>query len=110
MTADDFLDEDLAEGAPDEETYGRGYWPKPSFYERDVSWHADAVCAGVDLELWFPEKGGTTKPAKDICSRCLVRAECLEYALDVGERFGIWGGASERDRRRLLHLDHEDAA
>lgn len=49
------------------------------FYERDVSWHIDALCAQTDPELFYPEKGGTTKPAKDICGTCTVRAECLEY-------------------------------
>lgn len=72
------------------------------FYERDVSWHDDALCAETDPDMWFPEKGGSTKPAKRICGDCLVQAECLEYALEVKERFGIWGAASERDRRRIL--------
>lgn len=71
------------------------------FYQRDVSWHEDAVCAQTDPEIFFPEKGGSTKEAKGLCTTCTVRADCLEYALDVGERFGIWGGVSERERRRL---------
>jgi len=59
------------------------------------------VCAQVDPELWFPEKGGSTREAKALCARCPVRPECLAYALAHDERFGIWGGASERDRRRM---------
>jgi WhiB family redox-sensing transcriptional regulator len=59
------------------------------------------VCAQVDPELWFPEKGGSTRAAKALCARCPVRPECLAYALTHDERFGIWGGTSERDRRRM---------
>jgi WhiB family transcriptional regulator, redox-sensing transcriptional regulator len=49
----------------------------------------------------FPEKGGSTREAKRVCLSCEVRSECLEYALAHDERFGIWGGLSERERRRL---------
>ena len=52
-------------------------------------------------EAFFPEKGGSTREAKRVCRSCEVRAECLEYALEHDERFGIWGGLSERERRRL---------
>lgn len=79
----------------------------------DLSWHADALCAQTDPEIFFPEKGGSTKEAYSVCADCLVRAECLDYALAVGERFGVWGGLSERKRRRLLGVpddDVEDAA
>lgn len=75
--------------------------PRASFYQRDVSWHADARCAEIDTDLWFPDKGESTKEAKGVCAACPVRAECLEYALDINERFGVWGGTSERERRRL---------
>ena len=61
----------------------------------------DGLCAQTDPELFFPEKGGSTRDAKRICARCDVQAECLEYALAMGERFGIWGGLSERERRGL---------
>ena len=52
-------------------------------------------------EAFFPEKGGSTREAKKICTGCEVRSECLSYALAHDERFGIWGGLSERERRRL---------
>ena len=65
------------------------------------AWMTGGVCAQVDPELWFPEKGGSTREAKALCARCPVHPECLAYALANDERFGIWGGASERDRRRL---------
>lgn len=69
------------------------------------NYRARALCAQVGDEFWFPEKGGSTKEAKKICFQCEVRAECLQDALDHDERFGIWGGLSERDRRRLKKGD-----
>jgi WhiB family transcriptional regulator, redox-sensing transcriptional regulator len=64
-------------------------------------WQERALCSQTDPEAFFPEKGGSTREAKRICSRCEVKSECLEYALGHDERFGIWGGLSERERRRL---------
>jgi WhiB family transcriptional regulator, redox-sensing transcriptional regulator len=69
--------------------------------EEPTSWTERALCAETDPEAFFPEKGGSTREAKRICIGCDVRAECLEYALLNDERFGIWGGLSERERRRL---------
>jgi WhiB family redox-sensing transcriptional regulator len=65
------------------------------------SWQEQALCAETDPEAFFPEKGGSTREAKKICTGCEVKAQCLEYALSNDERFGIWGGLSERERRRL---------
>jgi WhiB family redox-sensing transcriptional regulator len=67
----------------------------------EQTWQERALCAQTDPEAFFPEKGGSTREAKRICSTCEVRAECLEYALEHDERFGIWGGLSERERRRV---------
>lgn len=64
-------------------------------------WVEEALCAQADPEAFFPEKGGAVRPAQAICARCPVREECLEYALENGERFGMWGGVSERARRQL---------
>ena len=65
------------------------------------AWRMDALCAETDPEAFFPEKGGSTRDAKRVCAGCPVRAECLEFALAGDERFGIWGGLSERERRRV---------
>src|SRR5689334_2125879 len=67
----------------------------------DRRWQERANCLGVDPDLFFPERGASTKEAKSVCGGCEVRMECLEYALRHGEKFGIWGGMSERERRRI---------
>lgn len=67
----------------------------------EQEWQDQALCAQTDPEAFFPEKGGSTREAKRICQACAVRDECLEYALEHDERFGIWGGLSDRERRRL---------
>jgi WhiB family transcriptional regulator, redox-sensing transcriptional regulator len=69
--------------------------------ENALAWQSDALCARTDPEAFFPEKGGSTRDAKKICTSCEVRSQCLEYALQNDERFGIWGGLSERERRKL---------
>jgi WhiB family transcriptional regulator, redox-sensing transcriptional regulator len=67
----------------------------------DRRWQERANCLGVDPDLFFPERGASTKEAKGVCHGCEVQPECLEYALRHGEKFGIWGGMSERERRRI---------
>ncbi|MGA0043416.1 MAG: WhiB family transcriptional regulator [Ilumatobacteraceae bacterium] len=67
----------------------------------DRAWQDQANCLGVDPDLFFPERGASTREAKEVCRGCEVRQQCLEYALANGEKFGIWGGLSERERRRL---------
>ncbi len=70
-------------------------------------WEDRALCAQTDPEAFFPEKGGSTREAKRVCRSCEVRAECLEFALAHSDgpygfgRFGIWGGTSDQERRRL---------
>src|ERR1017187_2768785 len=65
------------------------------------TWQARANCMGVDPELFFPERGSSTREAKEVCRGCVVREDCLECAIAKGEKFGIWGGMSERERRRV---------
>lgn len=67
----------------------------------ELQWQERALCAQTDPEAFFPEKGGSTREAKRVCLSCEVRVECLDYALMNDERFGIWGGLSERERRRV---------
>lgn len=73
-----------------------------NFFEYDAcEWQERAACRGTDPEIFHPEKGGSPAAAQRICARCDVREECLLYALKHDERFGIWGGLSENDRRKL---------
>ena len=67
----------------------------------DTSWQEFSNCLGVDPDLFFPERGASTREAKEVCRGCVVREDCLEFALANGEKFGIWGGMSERERRRI---------
>ena len=65
------------------------------------AWMADANCRGLDPDLFFPERGESTKEAKAVCRRCDVQIECLTYALNNVEKHGTWGGMSERERRAV---------
>lgn len=69
--------------------------------DSDRDWTADALCAQTNPDDFFPDKGGSTREAKQACHYCPVRQECLDYALANNERFGIWGGKSERERRAI---------
>jgi len=70
--------------------------------DEELGWQERALCAQTDPESFFPEKGGSTREAKKICTGCEVKAQCLEYALANDERFGIWGGLSEQERPDIL--------
>lgn len=66
-----------------------------------LEWRDGGLCAQTDPEVFFPEKGSSPNLAKQVCQACPVRTECLEYALERSIRFGVWGGLTERERRRL---------
>jgi WhiB family redox-sensing transcriptional regulator len=65
------------------------------------AWQLDAACRGMQTDLFFPERGQPVEMAKAVCAQCSVRVACLEFALSTGDRFGIWGGVSERPRQAL---------
>lgn len=67
----------------------------------NADWRSRGVCAQVGGDTWFPERGGSTTEAKKVCQGCPVKDECLEWAISNDERFGVWGGVSERERRVL---------
>lgn len=69
-----------------------------------------ARCAETDPELFFPTKGGSAVTARWICARCESRTECLTWALDQNERFGIWGGTSPPERRKILARSRRTSA
>lgn len=75
------------------------------------AWTVSALCAQTDYELFFPDKGGTSNPAKRVCRKCPVRRPCLELALESGDRlFGGWGGKSEKERRAINRARREKEA
>jgi WhiB family redox-sensing transcriptional regulator len=65
-------------------------------------WMIHARCRGADRAVFFPSDGVGVEAAQRICAECPVRVECLEYALAHRIEHGVWGGASERERRRIL--------
>lgn len=71
-----------------------------------TAWQDNAACRGMDPELFFPDIGHSMNAirAKRVCATCPVADHCLEYALTSGERFGIWGGVGEPERKRLRRL------
>ena len=79
---------------------------KTLFNENGTAWRTSAACRGCDVELFFPV--GSTGPAVDqiaaakaVCGHCPVRADCLDFALVTNQESGVWGGATEEERRRL---------
>lgn len=71
------------------------------FYPPGEEWREDALCRQVSPDLFFPEKGESSADAKRICQMCAVRVPCLDYAMTNNEKFGVFGGVSERGRRKL---------
>ncbi|NDZ80332.1 MULTISPECIES: WhiB family transcriptional regulator [unclassified Streptomyces] len=67
----------------------------------ELAWQERALCAETGPEFFFPDPGSSTREAKRLCGICEERVACLEYALDHDERFGVWGGLSEKERYGL---------
>lgn len=75
------------------------------------TWRAKAACQGLDPSMFFPDPDDdeAAEPAKDVCAVCVVRESCLEHALGFREREGVWGGATERERRRIIRQRRRSA-
>ncbi len=73
------------------------------------TWRQHAACRGVDPDVFYPASEEDAEPAKAICAQCPVRQPCLEYALTNRERDGVWGGATEKERRRMLRQRRKSA-
>jgi WhiB family transcriptional regulator, redox-sensing transcriptional regulator len=67
----------------------------------DLEWLDWGMCAQTDPEAYYPEKSASPRAAQRVCAGCPVTSECLEWALANGERFGVWGGKTERERRKI---------
>lgn len=72
-----------------------------SLFGEIPEWHDDAACLGSNGDVFFPGLYESARQAKQICAECPVAAECLDYALETNQRYGIWGGTSEKDRQKL---------
>lgn len=82
---------------------------------RREAWTQSAACVGMPTEMFFPGRGESASAAKVVCEVCPVAEPCLDYALRITEKHGIWGGTSERERRMMRSATHradacEDAA
>jgi len=79
----------------------------PASYDDPHGWRKDALCQGVETDLFFPAGELSEEPvqqaaaAKAVCARCPVREACLEYALETDQPFGVWGGTTEAERRSI---------
>lgn len=75
----------------------------------NLTWRQHGACRGTDPDIFYPVSDEEAEPAKAICATCPVREPCLEYALATRERDGVWGGATERERRRLIRQRRKSA-
>ena len=76
---------------------------------KKLSWQNRGACRGVDTDIFFPISDEEAEPAKAICATCPVVEACLEHALADREREGVWGGATERERRRIIRQRRKSA-
>jgi WhiB family redox-sensing transcriptional regulator len=75
----------------------------------NMSWRSKAACQGLDPQIFYPETDEEAAPAKDVCGVCPVQGSCLEYALTRREKEGVWGGCTERERRRIIRQRRRSA-
>ncbi|MFY9585943.1 MAG: WhiB family transcriptional regulator [Actinomycetota bacterium] len=73
----------------------------------DYSWQAEGACRGADPELFFPPTEEEAAVAKSFCATCPVRVACLAFSIERNERFGVWGGLTEKERARLTPAARE---
>jgi WhiB family transcriptional regulator, redox-sensing transcriptional regulator len=72
-------------------------------------WRQRAACRGVDPDIFYPMSDEDAEDAKAICAQCPVKTACLEWALSSREKEGVWGGATERERRRIIRRRRRSA-
>jgi WhiB family transcriptional regulator, redox-sensing transcriptional regulator len=75
----------------------------------NLTWRQHAACRGLDPEIFYPATDEEADIAKAICKVCAIRQACLEHALGSRERDGIWGGATEKERRRIIRQRRRSA-
>ncbi len=69
---------------------------------QEAKWWDLGACKGLDASIFYPEDETEAQAAKTVCDNCAVKTACLDHALSFREKSGVWGGATERDRRRIL--------
>lgn len=74
---------------------------------KNLFWQEGALCAEVDSEIFFPEKGKPARDAKKVCAGCWVREQCLEWAMATNQRHGVWGGLTSKERSILARDDNK---
>ena len=75
----------------------------------NAKWRQRAACQGLDPDIFYPVSEDNAEEAKAICAQCSVRQVCLEFALVNREREGVWGGLTDRERRRLARQRRKSA-
>ncbi len=76
---------------------------------QEAKWWDLGACRGLDSSIFYPEDEEQAESAKNVCSTCHVQAACLDHALTFREKAGVWGGATERDRRRIIRQRRRSA-
>lgn len=74
-----------------------------------IVWRQLGACRGLDPGVFYPETDDEADQAKSVCADCGVRIACLEHALSSREKVGVWGGATERERRRIVRQRRRSA-
>jgi WhiB family redox-sensing transcriptional regulator len=75
----------------------------------ELEWRMLGACRGLDPSIFYPDEDDEAEIAKEVCEGCGVRVACLEHALSAREKVGVWGGATERERRRMIRQRRRSA-
>lgn len=82
----------------------------PDILMNGEEWAAKAMCKGTDPDKFFPERGGSTREARQICRSCPVCDECREFAVKKNEKYGVWGDTVEKERRAIIKQRKEESS
>jgi WhiB family transcriptional regulator, redox-sensing transcriptional regulator len=77
--------------------------------DHDFEWRMAGACRGLNPDIFYPDEDDEADVAKAICESCVVQVACLEHALLRREKVGVWGGATERERRRMIRQRRRSA-
>jgi WhiB family redox-sensing transcriptional regulator len=94
---------------PDTRPSVKGTVLREAVWTREAVWRERGACKGLDPQIFYPETDEDADTAKRVCAQCHVQTACLEYALQFREREGVWGGTTERERRRIIRQRRRSA-